>query len=87
MLLRDNVDMAVALEAVERFDDRFPAHSRKPVGERCSVVPWPNGHRARGDDRAGVEPGIHLHDADSRLRIALEQGTLDRGRASPAGQE
>ena len=79
--------MAVALEAVECFDDSFPANSRKPVSEHCRGIPWFDGYRARGDDRTGVEPGIHLHDADSCLRVSREQGTLDRRRASPARQE
>src|SRR5450755_961240 len=42
LLLRESIEMAIALESVERFDDRFSAHGSKPVGERCRAVPWPD---------------------------------------------
>ncbi len=38
-------------------------------------------------DRAGVEPLFHLHDADAGLAVAGEDGALDRRRATPARQE
>ena len=38
-------------------------------------------------DGPGVEAGLHRHQADPRLGVALEQGPLHRGRTAPPGQE
>ena len=37
--------------------------------------------------RSAIESGLHLHDADSRLGLASEDGVLNRRRAPEAGQQ
>ena len=46
------------------------------------VVGWPDRRGGLGKHRAGVEAGVHLHDGDAGLRLAVEQGALDRRRAA-----
>jgi hypothetical protein len=42
----------------------------------------------RGEQyRAGVQPGVHLHDRDAGLGVAREDGALDRRGATPARQQ
>ena len=38
-------------------------------------------------DRAGIQPRFHLHDANTRRRIARQQGALNRRRTTPTGQQ
>ena len=52
-------------------------------GERDVVAEW---HR-RTAYTGPVEPLFHLHQADTGLVVAGEDGALDRRRAAPAGQE
>ncbi len=40
-----------------------------------------------GQHRAGVQPRLHLHQADAGLGVAGQDGALDRGRTAPAGQQ
>ncbi len=44
-------------------------------------------HAGSAVDRAGIQSGLQCHDADARLRITGQDGSLDRGRAAPAGQQ
>ena len=46
-----------------------------------------DGHAHTLDHGTRIEAGIHLHEADPGLRIALEDRALDRRRAAPARQQ
>jgi len=40
-----------------------------------------------GEDRAGIQPGIHAHDGDASLGVTGADGGLDRRGAAPARQQ
>ena len=72
-------------QGLEGFDDELGAHPGQAVVEAAGGVVGLDGFDALEEHRAGVEPGVHLHDGDAGFRVAGFDGAVDRRRAAPAG--
>ena len=66
-------------------------HARGELGQRVVQARrrarGADRHPLHGEDRAGVQRGLHLDDGDPGLPVAREQGALDRRGAAPARQQ
>ena len=76
------------VEPGERIDDQPRAHvpTAGRAGRR-SCRPRPMGVACAQEHRAGVEPRLHLHDADAGLGVARQDRAVDRRGPAPARQE
>src|SRR5438445_2437571 len=63
----------------------FRSEPGQPIVERWRVVFRREGSRGLGEDGAGIEAGVHLHDGHARLGLVIEDGPLNRGGAAIFG--
>jgi hypothetical protein len=74
-------------QALQRFDDQAGTECGELVVQcRCRIV-LSDGQAFCKQQRAGIQPCLHLHDADAGLGIAGENRPLDRCRTAPARQQ
>ena len=71
----------------EGSGDQFCAERAEFVVEAAGGVVVGNGQSFGQKNRAGIEPGFHLHDGDAGFCVASHDGTVDRGGAAPTGQQ
>ena len=70
-----------------RLFDVPRAERRERVVQLTGGAALADRHRGPGKYRSGVEASLHLHDANTALPVAREDGTLDRRRSAPARQQ
>jgi len=75
------------VEEPESFQDCLRADLRQRLGELAGGLTRADVVNALEEHRAGIEPLVHLHDADAGARVACEKGALDRRRAAPSRQQ
>ena len=71
----------------KRVDDHSTAELRETIMQGAGGLVGRDGDGLGRQHRSGIEPGIHLHDADAGLRVPREQRPLDRRGAAPSGQQ
>ena len=69
------------------LDDFFTAQRGQGRVQIARSVMRCNLKRGAGQNRAGIQPCFHLHDANAGLRIACHDRALNGGRPAPARQK
>ena len=75
------------VDAGETLEQQSGAEVRQSLRQRRAGLVGADGRRTAGEDGAGVEAGVHLHDADPGDGVPGHDRPLDRRGAAPAGQE
>src|SRR5690606_8660175 len=79
--LRHRLNLASDIAGNRSYQQFGPDFSQAIVNILRGFAPS-DGSRLQGEDRAGVEPGIHFHDGHAGFGIAVQDGPLDG--SSPA---
>ena len=74
-------------QTFQRLDDQLGPEGARRSCRLAAGLPWADLDGSAQQDRAGIQPLVHLHDGDAALPVAGEDGALDRGRPAPARQQ
>ena len=74
-------------QLAQRLDDQRGAQRGQTVVQRRRGIARFNWKGTAQQHRASIQPGLHLHDADTRCRIAGQQGALNRCCTTPTRQK
>jgi len=66
---------------------QIPTELRQTVVQDPGIVGVVDGCAEGGDHRAGIEPGFHAHQADTRFGITTGDGPLDGCGTAPPGEQ